>query len=67
MARRKHWYTRRTVKDAPSEVHDQAHTPESIWATGYNAAVQNYLDEIRDVLREEGYAVGDPGDRFILD
>lgn len=57
MARRKHWYTKRTPRDVPSHVHDQSFTPEGIWLDGYHSAVQAYLDEVRELLRAEGFDV----------
>jgi len=49
----KHWYSRRTERDAPSEMADPAWTTYGAWAAGYNAAVQAYLDEIEETLRRE--------------
>ena len=47
------WWERRTAKDAPSKIYDQAHTPESIWSEGYNDAVEAYLREVNDIWWQE--------------
>jgi alpha-amylase/alpha-mannosidase (GH57 family) len=58
--RTRHWWQRRTAKDAPSHLADQAYTTYGAWADGWNAAVQAYRDEIAETLRREGYRVEEP-------
>ena len=57
MAKKRHWYTRRTAKDAPSSMADQAHDNFSSWAQGYNDCVEAYLREVAEVLEAEGFRV----------
>jgi hypothetical protein len=53
MPRKRHWYDRRTWKDAPSHLADEAYDTYKAWAEGYNACVEAYLDEIEETLRRE--------------
>jgi hypothetical protein len=55
MATKRHWYERRTDKDAPDSIEDMAHTNRSAWAQGYNDAVATYIDEIDELARREGF------------
>lgn len=55
MPRIRHWYTRRTWKDAPSWQADLAQTTFGAWADGWNDCVEAYLRETEETLRKEGY------------
>lgn len=49
LAEPKHWYTKRTAKDAPAKLHDTY----TAWADGWNAAVAAHVEELNAAYLEE--------------